>query len=99
MWEGTAIAVHETSEGCVQFATRVLPMAERHLAAFARAVNELYGSEQARLAADDWIEELELMDWPEGETASDWRRLTVAAAALLAKRVNLRSQRNDRMRA
>jgi len=84
--------MNETSEGCVQFAARVLPTAERHLAAFARTVNELYGPEQARLAVEDWIEELELMDWPERETASDWRHLTIAAAARLADRIDIQSQ-------
>jgi len=64
-------------------------MAERHLAAFARAVHELYGAEQARQSAEDWVEELELTDWPEGETAPDWRQITVAAAARLAGRIDI----------
>ena len=66
-------------------------MAERHLAAFARAVHELYGAEQARQSAEDWLEELELMDWLEGE-APNWRQITIAAAARLADRIDMRSR-------
>ena len=35
-------------------------MAERELGAFIAAVTELFGSEQAKIAADDWIEEFVL---------------------------------------
>jgi hypothetical protein len=40
----------------------LMVMAERELGAFIRAVTDLFGPEQARLAAEDWVEELELMD-------------------------------------
>jgi hypothetical protein len=36
--------------------------AERELGVFIRAVTELFGPEQARLAAEDWVDALELMD-------------------------------------
>jgi len=75
------------AERCVQLNTGRLRVAERHLAAFARAVNELYGPEQAQQSVQDWIEELESMDWPAGEAAPDWRRVSIAAAARLARRV------------
>ena len=73
----------------MQHNTSHMRTAERHLAAFARAVHELYGAEQARLAVEDWVEELELAGWPEGETAPDWRQITVAAAARLADRIDI----------
>ena len=63
-------------------------MAERELSAFIRAVKELFGPEQARLAAEDWLDESELlMDCPALATNRDWRAVTVAASARLADRV------------
>jgi hypothetical protein len=54
-------------------------------------VKELFGIEQARLAMDDWMEEVEAMDCPSGEAAPMWRRITIAAAARLASRVSKRA--------
>jgi hypothetical protein len=62
--------------------------AERELGAFIRAVTELFGPEEARLAADAWIDELELMDALPGPTRRDWGEVTVAASAQLARRLN-----------
>jgi hypothetical protein len=39
----------------------LIAIAEREPGAFIRVVTELFGPEQARLAADDWINELESM--------------------------------------
>jgi hypothetical protein len=62
--------------------------AERGLGAFIRAVTELFGPEQARLAAEDWVDELESTDALPGSTGRDWRAVTVAASARLARRLN-----------
>jgi hypothetical protein len=62
-------------------------VAERELAAFIAAVKELFGSEQASLSTDDWLDESELMDCAPRSTSRDWRTVTVAASARLAKRV------------
>ena len=67
--------------------------AETELAAYARAVQELFGPEQAQQAIEDWMEELESMDWRSQETVPDWRGLTIAAAVRLARRVNVLPQR------
>ena len=64
--------------------------AERELAAFAGAVQALFGSEEARQGIEDWMEQLESMDWRSQETVRDWRGLTIAAAVRLANRVNCR---------
>jgi hypothetical protein len=50
----------------------LMVIAERELGAFIRAVTELFGPEQARLAAEDWIDELELMDALPAPTRRDW---------------------------
>jgi len=62
-------------------------LAERELAAFIEAVKRLFGPEQARLAAEDWLDECDLMDSPPRSTGRDWRAVTVAASARLAKRL------------
>ena len=66
-----------------------IKMAERELSAFVRAVNELFGPEQARLSTEDWLDELELKDMLPRATSRDWRAVTVAASARLANRGTL----------
>jgi hypothetical protein len=68
--EGKSIAQHMTS-------------AERGLSAFITAVRQLFGPEQARHAADNWMEELEQTDWTSEAQPIDWRGVTIAAAARL----------------
>ena len=68
----------------IQLTNDFLVLAENELSAFIRAVQKLFGAEQARQSALHWIEELELMDWPSGESIPDWRRATVVASARLA---------------
>ena len=66
-------------------------MAVRELSAFIRAVMDLFGPEQARLAAEDWLDESErIMDSPALASNRDWRAVTVAASARLADRVTIR---------
>lgn len=63
-------------------------LAERELAAFIRAVKQLFGAESALLSAEDWLDESQLMDSPPHATSRDWQAVTVAASARLANRVN-----------
>jgi hypothetical protein len=62
--------------------------AERELSAFISAVKELFGPDQAQLAAVDWLDELEIMDSQLGSTRRDLRSVTIAASARLANRLN-----------
>ena len=64
-----------------------MTMAERELGSFISAVTELFGSEQARLAVEDWLDELELMETLSGLNVRNWRSITIAASARLAIRV------------
>jgi hypothetical protein len=66
----------------------LMVIAERELGAFIRAVTELFGPEQARLATEDWVEEVELMDALPGPTRREWGSVTVAASVQLARRLN-----------
>jgi hypothetical protein len=73
---------------------RLLALAERELAAYVAAVNELFDAEQARQAADNWMEELARADWPSETSVIDWRRVTIAAAGKLGSRDKGQSQIN-----
>jgi hypothetical protein len=66
-------------------------LAERELSSFIAAVTELYGPEQARVAAEDWLDESELMDSAPRSEARNWRAVTISASARLASRVNARA--------
>ena len=78
------LSTNSETDRCIQVANRFLVLAEKELAAFVSAVHKLFSAEQARQSALHWIEELELMDWPSGESIPDWRRATVLASARLA---------------
>lgn len=68
---------------CVELMT----MAERELAAFLNAVTELYGTEEAEMAAEIWLEELQAMNNLPGPAIRDWRKVTVSALSRLASRL------------
>jgi hypothetical protein len=54
----------------------LLMTAERELATFYTAVVRGHGPEEARKAANDWIEEVETMDWPVDGSIPDWRHVS-----------------------
>jgi hypothetical protein len=83
MLEQRKILMDAEADGRIQLAGGFLILAEKELSAFIRAVDKLFGAEQARQSALDWIEELGRMDWPSGESITDWRRVTVGASARL----------------
>src|SRR5579864_5617791 len=83
MLETQEMSTDAESERCNQLTSGLLIMAEKELSAFIRAVYKLFGAEQARQSAMDWIEELGRMDWPSGESIPNWRRATVGASARL----------------
>jgi hypothetical protein len=70
-------------------------IAERELSAFIRAVTQLFGSEEARLSAEDWLDESELMDSPPLSTSRNWRAVTIAASARLANRLAVAQHRGS----
>ena len=65
----------------------LMTMAEQELAAFFSAVTELFGSEQARLSAEDWLDALVAMKGLPA-TIREWRELTVNVSARLASGMN-----------
>ena len=60
--------------------------AERELGAFIRAVSELYGTECAERAAEDWLEEFDHTEL--SLTAPHFRAVTIAAAVRVATWLN-----------
>ena len=64
-------------------------LAERELSSFIAAVTALYGPEQAKLSETDWLEEFELMDSLPLSSNQQWRAVTVAASARLARRLSI----------
>lgn len=71
----------------------LLPMAEQELAAFFNAVTALFGSEQAELSANDWMNELKAIAGLPTSTR-EWRLITYRVSARLASRVNALSMSN-----
>ena len=63
-------------------------LAERELSSFIAGVTELYGPEQARLSAGDWLDESGLTDSPPRPELRNWRAVTIGASARLASRFN-----------
>jgi hypothetical protein len=66
-------------------------LAEGELSSFIAGVKASYGQEQAKLSAEDWLEESELMDSPPRSETRNWSAVTVAASARLANRVQLKA--------
>ena len=64
---------------------------ERELGAFISAVTELYGAEQARLSAIDWLDQFESINDVPASTTHDWRLVTVRAAVCLVNRLRANS--------
>ena len=66
---------------------KLIAIAERELSAFFSAVAGSFGSEEATLAAKDWLQQLEGMK-PLPDSPRQLRLLSISAAAKLAKRAN-----------
>jgi hypothetical protein len=64
--------------------------AERELGAFISAVAELYGAEDARLSAIDWLDQFESINNMPGSTSHDWRLVTIRATVRLVKRLRVK---------
>lgn len=70
-------------------------LAEHELSSFIAAVKASYGPEQAKVSADDWLEESEIMDSPPRSEARNWHAVTVAASARLADRIQVKPAMTD----
>lgn len=80
-------SIHESTKKHSSNCSELMSMAEPELAALYGAVRELFGSEQARLSAEDWLDAVAAINDLPGSTRQ-WRQITVKVLAQLAKRVN-----------
>ena len=80
------LAPYKSSKNSNSHCTDLMTMAEQELSAFFNAVTQLFGSEQARLSAEDWLHELvKIDDLP--ASAREWRLITAKVSSRLASRV------------
>ena len=84
------IALNKPAENHNFNCSELIRMAEQELAAFIRAVKELFGSEQAELSAEDWLQELIEIDGLPASTR-EWRLITAKASTRLVSRVSASS--------
>jgi hypothetical protein len=82
----TSSVVH-VQQAPVERVAELMTTAETELAAFYEAVLKRYGLKEAKKSTQDWIEELETMDWPADWALPNWRHVTIAAADCLAFRI------------
>jgi hypothetical protein len=82
----TNSTVH-AQQASVELVAEFMETAERELAAFYYAVFRRYGPKEGRKAAQDWIEEVETMDWPADGAPPNWRHVTIVAVDCLASRI------------
>jgi len=75
---------------CTDFMT----LAERELSAYFTAISQLFGSEQAELSAEDWLQELiDVDNLP--ASPREWRLITAKTSSRLASRLNASSQSTE----
>ena len=87
-----SIRVSKKTDDDDQPCNGLMNLAEREFAAFTRAVTELFGTEQARLSAKDWLDELVSRDSLPGPRNCEWQLVTVAALARLTIRMTIELQ-------
>src|ERR1700722_10637879 len=80
-------SIVHAQQASVERVAELITTAETELAAFYEAVFRRYGLKEARKSAQNWIEELETMDWPAGWALPNWRHVTIAAVDCLALRI------------
>lgn len=79
------LARHKPSRNSNSHCFDLATMAERELSAFFNAVSQLFGSEQAGLAAEDWLHELIEIDGLPASTR-EWRLISTKVLSRLASR-------------
>jgi hypothetical protein len=84
------LARYEPSNNSTHPCPDLATMAERELSAFFKAITQLFGAEQAKLSAEDWLREfVEVGCLP--TSAREWRLITAKASTRLTRRVRASS--------
>ena len=88
------IARYKPSQHSSARCADLMTMAERELSAFFNAVTQLFGSEQAELSAEDWLQELiDVDNLP--ASPREWRLITAKTSSRIANRLNASSQSTE----
>jgi len=90
------LARYKPSNNYAAACSDLTTMAERELAAFFKATAQLFGSEQAELSAEDWLQELTEIDGLPASTR-EWRLITAKVSTRLASRVSASSLSSFRL--
>lgn len=77
----------QSTQLSVDLVAECLIYAENELSALYSAVSQLFGLEQAELTMEDWLSELETMEWQLESPVPNWRRPTLTAVSRLAARM------------
>jgi hypothetical protein len=72
-----------------------MTMAELEFVTFTHSVAAMFGNTQARLAAEDWLNEVASSDSVPEPMSYEWRLITVAALARLAIRLTVELQHSN----
>jgi signal transduction histidine kinase len=83
------ISIDSRRDHPAEFCAELFDAAEREMAAFVSSVDQLFDHDMTQQAADYWIEVLETLNPFLDKTRPNWRQVTIAAAARLAKGFNL----------
>lgn len=75
----------------------LVTLAEQEFAAFFGAVTKLFGSDHARVSAEDWLHELLAVNVLPA-SAREWRLLTVKVVTRLARRVKATDEAVSQLR-
>jgi hypothetical protein len=84
------LARYKTPKNSTPPCPDLMMMAERELSAFFNAVTQSFGSEQAELSAEDWLQELIEIDGLPA-SAREWRLITAKVSTRLPSGVNASS--------
>jgi hypothetical protein len=85
MFEAHANTVGEKPQTCGQLGDRAVSVAERELSDFVNSVADLFGPDQTRFLTEIWLDTVASMDRMPGPTSPEWRLVSVAASARLAR--------------
>ncbi len=69
----------------------LIRLGELELRAFVQSITELFGAEQARVAVEDWLESIVVLDCDSFRPDHSWRLVTVAATIRFLNRVIMKS--------
>ena len=89
MHELQGTGVNDWTDGYVPPRGRPVVTAQSEFEEFTRAVTELFGPDQARLSAEDWLNEVALKDSLPTPRSHEWRLVTLAALTRLTIRMTV----------